>query len=195
MKYDSIDYARQRLDGTVIRINGEVVYLSFRENWTYSVYNLSSKKEKNVDIRKVPLDLNPIPLGYINHGNIAYYTSRRPVRRWKQGLSSDALDVRFQKDGRNLGGMMAGTLLISSGLINCVDNVYPSIQESYIEIVEGGYNSSAFSRAFALSSSPVDHKVLDLLYKNIKVGYVNQKGVELETKFEYLKEALEEAMK
>ena len=193
MKYDKADYAKERLSNTVIRINNKVVYVSHREGWNYEVYDLKSRETEVVDLRKADVDLNPVPLGYINKGGSAYYTTRRPVRRWKQGLDQEALRVIVgDNDVRH--AMVMG-LLTSTSIVDCIENKYPSINKAVTSIAKGGCSSMAFCRSFAIGNLKGKRGTYTLLYKGTGVGLVTKKGVDLSSKYSYLKESIEEVLK
>ena len=88
--YDTVEYAKSRLIETIIRLNGSPVmvlgvhgtndsinveYNDLINDGTYGIAKLSD------------CDLNPVPLGYVNHKKSSYYIMRTPMRRdWRQGL-------------------------------------------------------------------------------------------------------------
>lgn len=189
MKYDSWDYARQRLDGTVVRANGKVTYLQHIDGWIFHLRNIEDGGDiEQHDIRNVAMDLNPVPLGYVNSGTRSYYLTRQPVRRWKQGLASDSIYVIGAKDGIHVN---LGRLIVSKDLAKCINNDYPSVAKAY-HMIRHGYHDVAFHREFSLSN--LRGKRL-LNYKGKSVGYIDDDGLKLNKKFEFLKETLEEAVK
>lgn len=194
MKYDNVDYARERLSNTVVRIKKQVVYLSHHDGWSYRATDISTRKNQIVDIRKIEIDIKPIPLGYINFQGSAYYASRRPVRRWKQGLSEDAISFNYvDADGKVLDPHMRG-VISSKNLADCVNNIYPTLKEAYLKVYSGKCAGVAFSRVFAISHSSNKNNPCVLLYKGAVVGVVNYKGINLDSRYYFLKELLEEVL-
>ena len=195
MKYDDENYARERLSGTVVRIDGIAVYLQHVDGWLFRAHNLSDKKHTDVDIRKVDIDIKPIPLGYVNYQGNTYYTSRSPARRWKQGLSEDSFNVTQVKRDGKVAKARGGGMITSKELANCINNKYPSFKKAYKNVATGECTGLAFSRKFAVSSSSSPNNPYVLLYRGEKVGVVNYKGINLESKYSFLKEALLEVLK
>jgi hypothetical protein len=191
MKYETPDYAYQRLDSTVVRINKEAVYIQFLEGWHCNIIVLATKKNYKADIRKVPLDLNPIPLGYINRRNEAIYLTRKPLRKYKQGLSRDSLVVKAIGEAK-MAMRNKGDILLSPELSKCVDNIYPSLTEAFNSVEIEKAQSVAFSRVFAINRSELFQDVYELLYKNRVIGSINREGIDLESRYLFLKEMLEE---
>jgi hypothetical protein len=91
MYYTDIGYAQARLTGTIVQLkDGTPVYVNDIDlgdgiGWRVTV--LQSNKEMRVDSQQI--SLTPVPLGYVNFkGGDAVFYSRRPIREWKQGLST-----------------------------------------------------------------------------------------------------------
>jgi hypothetical protein len=191
MKYD-VHYAKQRLNNTIVRLGKKVVHLTSIGGWEYRALNLYTRKSETIQLNQADLNLNPIPLGYVNYKGNAYYLSRKPVRKWKQGLSLDSVHIREEK---NKGFISKSDIMHSRSLVDCVNNKYPSLSQAFHAVYSGAVTSSAFGRTFSLR---YDHKgkglSLVLLYKEQKIGYVANDGIELNTNFEFLKEALQEAI-
>jgi len=189
MKYTDSDYARQRLNSTVVRIGEDPIYLISEGGWEYRAIRLKDGKDSTINIRKVDLNLNPVPLGYVNYGQEAYYLSRKPVRRWKQGLGEESLSVISHMAKKAI--IPRGGIIASPALAYCIENKYPSIQKCYKKINSGLVNSMSFSRDFALGWKK---ELILLYYKGKEIGLFSKNGLNLNKNYSFLKEALEEAI-
>lgn len=193
MIYKDKYYAKARLHGTVIRVNGVVVYLQYVDDWTYSCTDLAKSTSKNIDLSKAEVDLTPLPLGFVNKRGCSYYLSRSPVRRWKQGLSNESLkttEVPLDEEVRARVGL---GLLTSREIVACISNKYPTLLEAYKKVSEGRCSAMAFHRRFAITRNKGD--MCDLWYKTKPVGTISRNGVRLISKYSYLKEMIEEILK
>lgn len=88
--YDTVEYARSRLVETIIRLKGSPVMVlgvsgkdsditvEYNDLLNDGVYGMAALSD---------CDLNPVPLGYVNHKRSSHYIMRTPMRRdWRQGL-------------------------------------------------------------------------------------------------------------
>lgn len=90
--YKNENYANQRLVKTIVRYEQKAVIVEGIVNGMALISYLSNGKKDNV--RYETLDLDPVPLGFINSGGSVSYACRRPMRRdWRQGLRKDNLLV------------------------------------------------------------------------------------------------------
>lgn len=177
-------YARQAFANCLIRIGESPVWIGDFNGWSTSFYYpLNSKKTFIEDIREVKhlLNIEPVPLGYVNHKNGASYVRRAGARQWKQGLNRD-----------NLRGPVInkGVLLKSKELARTIKGKFPSYDEAY-NIYSRTGKSRAFSREWALTSGLLEP---DLCYKDMRVGIGTIKGPKLLPEFEYLTESLMETI-
>lgn len=181
--FDTPRYARQALANCLVRIGEVPVWIGdigddFNTTFTYLT---NGRKSEIPDIRKVEdLNIEPVPLGYINLRSKAVYLRRIPRRRWKQGLSSESLDKRI-----------GTTAICSRSMANCITGRYPSLEKALSRVKEG-LLSSAFDRDWAISTGVVNP---DLRYKGTVVGIINNEGLPtLSLDNQYLHECLEGVM-
>lgn len=180
MYEDNLDYARGRLEGTVVMLFGEPIEVKeidydgavrvrrLKDPDEYFYCNLSD------------LDLvGQNKLGYVNYGPGAYYLMRKPLRNdWRQGLRMS--NVCFQGEegfGRFPFNELRDTILGN----------YPSFVEASGRINSGPCYRVAFSRCFALGDGN------KIYYKQRLVGSYD-KIVTLFEHFKYLTEHLEEIL-
>lgn len=176
-RYDNYGDAEQQLHLSVVMTSDGPVYLRWIEDWTYTVYYLSSGIREEQDIREIGLTFAPMNLGYINYNSSLFYLKRDPKRMWKAGITED--------NTRALGGWFDKDVMRSYDLYQTIMNIYPSIQECYdIAIATGG--AKAFHRDFAFLGKSV-------VYKGETIGDILPDGsLNIHSEFEFVKEQLEE---
>lgn len=218
MYEDDLKYAKQRLEGTIVRIGEEPVVVDYvgvgapqkrrRDpvqaapmafDWEAmpqpmafakapveglveaSVTYLKDKSTEGVTLDK--LNLEPVPLGYLNYKNQVYYMARKPMRNdWRQGLRTANMafigaegfyDIPFTE------------------FRNTVLDIYPTVVEIKDRIKRKIGTAMSFSRDFALSSRPDGDDFLH--YRGKVVGSMNMLPV-LQENFKYLTEYLQEVL-
>lgn len=186
MYSNDYEYARTRLEGTIVRElkTGEPVYVhSISQEGVCSVAYLKSGELGIADshIHLDDINCKPVPLGYVNTQARATYLMRMPLRRdWKQGLRA----ANCLSSGRNVFN------ICNKALRNCIKNEYPSFKEVVAEMVESQHKRTqikAFHRYWAVSSNGT------LLYRNLQeVGVISKGKPKLKAEFDYLKESLSE---
>lgn len=139
-------------------------------------------------------DFKPVRLGYVNHRGFALYIFRRPVRRFKQGLSSENMGyvrtdakmnldrdglLRFRSASEDVMGLQA------KGIYNTINNVYPSLKDA-ISMFEDQAYEVAFDRQFSI------FRDMSILYKGKLVGVYDTYHdlIKFKPGFEYLEKAL-----
>jgi hypothetical protein len=157
--YTNQVYAAGRLEGTVVNtVDGEPVYIENVKEDEYVIRSLSLLQLKRVKPNQI--DLTPVKLGWCNVDGTAYYLSRVPVRKWKQGLHPENIAV----DGVHKFGASLPFELVSLGLHNTIKGVYPSYQG----LVKNGvpHKKAAFHRSWAMDYNK------SLWYKGRIVGSI-----------------------
>jgi len=188
-RYDNENDAYQQLNRTVVPTKSGILYyiraISIND-WLWKVLALGDLAEnaETIDIRELGITFSPLQLGYCNHEDNASYLVRRPVRMWKQGLSSDHIKAKS-------GWIMDG-LMHREELNNMLLNSYPSLPDCY-EWVRNIVGSKAFNRDFALATS--NYPKISLEYKGEIIGILNDNGdFEIDDEFFFVKEQLEEIL-
>jgi hypothetical protein len=186
MYSNDYEYARTRLEGTIVRElkTGEPVYVhSISQEGVCLVAYLKNGDLGLADshIHLDDINCKPVPLGYVNTHTRATYLMRMPLRRdWKQGLRA----ANCLSSGRNVFN------ICNKALRNCIKNEYPSFKEVVAELIgtqHRGMKIKAFHRHWAISSNGL------LLYRNLQeVGIISRGKPLLKTQFNYLKESLSE---
>lgn len=184
MYYESEEDVRLRLSKSVVRLGEQPVYVEGTLSKDRVVICLLEEGDrKECDIKD--LNLLPVPLGYIQTRAGAVYASRRPVRRYKQGLNDEnmvALDV-FTKAPVRLP-------VTSKEVCRTILGKYPPVGEAFQQVREGKL-IVPFSREWAVANYKEE---LCVMYKGNVVGYVGDDNVMLSPDKYFLKESLMEAL-
>ena len=134
------------------------------------------------------LNLEPVPLGYVNQSRACTYTARIPARHWRQGLRANLLHFSGRYSKR--------VNLNSPNLVNTILNNYPTMSDCFEAILNEEVLEKAFSRNFALGKLSLTRQ--SLLHKTIPVGeieYVNGGfSHHFASGYSYLQEAYQEAV-
>lgn len=180
--YADADYANSRLSETVV-LNKRTTKLFY----VRYVSSMSSVNGYEVDtsedriVRLADLDLMPLPLGYTNTSHGAFYLTRTPCRRFKQGSNWSNLRL-VGYPGR--ASRSSYKLLLQPVFCN-----YPSIEEA-LSLCEDTIASVAISRNFCVSANGL------LMYKgHVKtpVGRVNLDNaqIKLDQDYSYLNDVFD----
>lgn len=163
MYHDDLEYASKRLTGTLVRLaNGEPFYITstFRAAGGAIAHEGTNLQTGDTLVALLDtLDLEPVPLGFVNITKKMVFTCRKPMRRdWHQGLSHNSLATC---------GVIRPDQVQLSWLLQPIRNQYPSFKRAIEDIK--GRASIAFSRDFGLDSFP---EGLTLRYRNQTVGKI-----------------------
>lgn len=145
MYEDDIEYASRRLNNTLVRIQatGNPYYITrtfFGDNGLITHHGTDLETRHDVHVLHKDLNLEPVPLGFVNTADKMVYVLRKPMRRdWKQGLSHNSM--------MTCGAIHAQDVNMS-WLVQPILKQYPSFQKA-LEILRTS-RSSAFSRDFGV---------------------------------------------
>lgn len=187
----SLGDLRMMFDGTLVRHNGEPVFIHHvADDKKAECLFIGNQEYKYITILDKGFDFTPVSLGYVNVRGQSIYASRNPLRRYKQGLSPECLNIfatgeDFDSEERYTDAQKQVKSLKSKCLYNTVKRVFPSL-EDVIASFEDKVRMAAFDRQFALRYDGI------LKYRNNKVGRVdlNNGNVFLNKGKEYLISAL-----
>jgi len=166
--YKNAEYAANRLAGTIVRriIGNQHIPIAIANiaNSKVAYTTLADNIPDVCDLKE--LDLDPVPLGYINNQKIATYWARKPMRQdWRQGLRAANVvclsHPHAEWGGNNLKQIAA-----------CIDGVYPTFKQCLGKVKRNpeAKGSIAFSRDFAIDGGGA------LMYKSIVVGGIDDNG-------------------
>lgn len=173
--YKDVPYAISRLVGTIVRYKGEPVEVIGKDDPHVRIQYLMSKRKDWIDVRR--LDINPVPLGYLNSDEFGCtYLSRIPMRSdWRQGLRQKAIKVSngllFDAFDRK---DVAKTIL----------NIYPHLKDA--RNMCDDVRRVAFAREWCIGSKDT------IWYKEKEVGKYMHDRIALKPEYFYLEEKLME---
>lgn len=179
--YDTVGYARSRLEGTIIRYGEEPIMVQEVRGVGRAIYIIGVilATGQMTEALLKDCDLTPVPLGYVNMGERAFYTMRMPMRRdWRQGLRFlNLIDV----EGRQFNGNSY------EPFVNTIKGEYPSFLEA---VEDSTYNiSRAFHRDFAIENDG------NILYKGMfNVAKWDRDSHTFSISKEWIRESLDEAV-
>jgi len=186
MYEDDLDYAIRRLNNTLVRkANGDPFYIS-RTMWDgagvmiHIGTNLASGETETVAHKDI--DLEPVPLGFVNTSADMVFVARKPMRRdWRQGLSHNSMVTYGRLNPQEINMRL---------LVQPILKQYPSFERA-LQALSGKKRSIAFSREFGLCKH--DDKIT-LQYRQHEVGVVENKQPILAPNKTFLQQHLSEAM-
>lgn len=175
LKFDTFEDVRLRLHRTICMYKGHPYYVSNErinppstEVWLYPVdyrnYNQDEldKIKIKVDHHDPDFETRSPPLGYAFYRNRAYYVSRIPDRRQRQGLSPESLRV----DPSEIDNI---SLFTSKSIEDCILGRHKSPEEAVIMIETNQAKSVPIHRHMAIGKIQNNH-VLGLYYRNRLIG-------------------------
>lgn len=179
--YDTVDYAKQKLVGTVVRLNnGEPIHILDVVNKMLVVFVKNNYDEHTKTTEFKNIDISSPPLGFINTHKGAFFISRIPKRNdWRQG-------VRPENCSKVAVSALGGGGLTTNEIMSAI--VGPKEQPFWKAIEEAkglGGLSLAIHRHWAITN-------LNIYYKWDKVGsykeatneiYFNKDYAYLESRF------------
>lgn len=186
--YDNVEYASQRLEGTIVSFKGKPVRIDrclLYKTRIFAEFRSLNNPEKYEKVPLEELDLTPIKLGFVNTKYGVCYLGRIPLRKdWKQGTRTQnmrimwgGIDIRWVSD---------------KDLYRTIVGKYPSFNTALEETVNTGLGI-AFHKHFALMQ---EKDGVFLLYKFLgKVGDIVNNKPQLFDNYQFLNESLEQAMK
>jgi len=186
----SVEDAQMRLTGCVVRYKDDPVYIhSVNHSEARGIYAslsiLGTDDQVRRGVNDPEWDYRPIPTGYMNYGHNAFYITRIPIRKWKQGLHADNV-VSLPGTRRVM------DLVRTEEFKSVVKNLYPTFDDIN-KMVRLGMKGGAFHRKFCLRRG-MYAKVPMLEYMGEVVGMVQDGKPELLPQFLFLTEELQEAV-
>lgn len=193
MRYETQRDVELRLRHSVVMHKSQpVVVMDVRDENTLLVQYILSGDHDVVPLQELDLAPSSAPLGYVLADEDVYLAMRKPVRKFKQGLTQDNLLVRpvLQKRAE-----MAPRRLLSytsPHLAKTMVNDFPSVEKAFQAVRNGRSRIMPFSRDWAVADHDDD---LCLAFRGEVVGFVGDNNVKLLPERFYLKESLEACLK
>lgn len=140
--------------------------------------------EDDIKLSDPKLQYKTLNLGYVDLGHYATYLKRIPVRRYKQGLCRENVNL---SPGPSGGRPDWAATLKSKGFREMLHNQYPTISEAYKRLKEDeDVYSVAIHRKFAIARDKFRGDFV-LNYRGQRVGFGDGAFV-LPDEFQYLRE-------
>ena len=196
--YDTAAEAERRLMGTIVGFDGRPVQVDhvrtrdggveigvkefpFRDRDELTFYPQDDKRFKR---------FSTVPLGFINFfsrqgGNNAAFAERQPVRRTKQGLSSESFLCTTLTGWR----YSWAEVFQSDAFNEMVQGIYPTLDEAHEHLIPG--SAIGISRTFAVKMTESGYRVL--YHKREEIGLFVRGTLNLRPDRQYLMETIIEA--
>lgn len=199
-RFYDVHGAKQRVDNSVIRYEGNPIYVNEARARNPERYRtggaielscnvLKTGNALTIDAEDLLIDISSPPIGYLNNPTSwSQYLVRVPHRRWKSGVSTRNIIAHSVSRGAS---HISNSQLRSLEMHNTILNLYPSIDEAkeFLDRIstEHGLNlSRAFSRHVAIGR--VNSNAYKVEYKGIEVGKLMKNSLILNKNYEYLEE-------
>lgn len=168
----SVDDLRTMYQQSYVIYKNKPVFIKEVENtFTFHVFDLVS--QRNVALKIAEYEDLKAPtrhLGCVNVEGDVIYLSRRPVRRYRVGVSRESL-VYKSLEGCMIGNNDAVRRVVTFTAPELVDTAfarYPTIKEAFDRVNSGVARSVAFDRQFSLDNRGC------VFYKTMEVGKVKR---------------------
>lgn len=140
--YDDVDYARARLNGTMVSYKGEPAFVDNVRDLDNVVISVWPRNGDFISVSVDDLDLTPPQLGFMNLQESCHYVTRMPMRQWKQGFRPNQAETygppaRLPHSSHHF-------------FINLYKGIYPSYEECMETVCCEEAKSKAFSRHFGI---------------------------------------------
>lgn len=186
--YDTAEYARSRLIETVIRHGNKPVMVydvgvhSLTNKIIIKYQDIMNSDEVMLEDEIDNFNLDPVPLGYVNWKNYAYYLTRMPMRKdWRQGLrllnivlpDGDRPPVPLKTVGETIMGNFPS-------FKSCLDKLNS----------KKTIKAMAFCRDFSVSTQEIQYKGM------FPIGKVDMENgnIHINDGMSWIREALDEAL-
>lgn len=181
--WDNVRDAGNNLGGTIIRYDGELVYVSdvYGEDndIRMNINNLLNNSTSEVHLNDPLLNFKPVPLGYAFYNGHAVFLARVPKRRWKTGLDRNNVVMIDQEFTMRPFSLNSRT---HEALDRCVKGLYDTVESAKKKLATGDIRSIPVSRHFALSHMDASR----LLYMGTTVGTMEDNRPVFTENFSYL---------
>ncbi len=200
--YENLDEVTFRLNGSVVRYDGDPVYVQGCENHNDGIIRLNistipldgTEKVTRKMINSPKFDkFRPIPLGnlnYVHGGALAVQRLERiPARTHTQGLTSRATSIQPVANSNNLLGTRIdfNAAIRNEGFVEMCKNIYPTLDE----FLKTDITECAIHADYTVVKSG-NTGMSYIYHKFDKVGILStRREVLLFPKFGYLKEAMD----
>ena len=174
------NHAKMYLYHSIIRMGPIPIYVFDVNNDRIITYcKLRTRQEqKTIELYDPKINMVPVSLGFVNWKNVVYCITRRPVRKWRVGLTGEN---SYTYQYPNIHVIRSSSLFFTKALEDTIMGNFPSYQN----VLDKKTLKKAFSRRFAIIND-------EIYYNMLKVPIGNTRPYVLYRPFEYLKQILEE---
>lgn len=167
VRYNNTDDAVMRLDQSILKYKDEYWYCRISSGVAYlydlALYSMLDaghkiKETHVVNFNDEELDIRSVTIGYINTDSGAYYVTRPPFRKQKQGTST--VNCYIAPVGTMAFSQIQPQTLFSRHVKDALQGKYPSLKGCMKHMMGGAaqVSSMAFSKDFAIKK--VGHEFL-----------------------------------
>lgn len=193
MKYESADDVRLRLQKSIVCHRGMPIMVDevLSKN-TVKVTRLKDREEYTVNVEDLDLSPSSIPLGFVQvDKNTVAMVSRKPVRKYKQGLTAENVVIipvfsKIEREGR------LNIPITSRQMLKTLHGEFPDIGDAFGKVRSGESRIQAFKKDWAIANDDGD---LCLIHRGEIVGFATDTSIRLLPERAYLKEVLESCLK
>ena len=133
-----VHQAARYLNHSIIRVDDEpVTVIGINEDREEIIYvPLGGSRDKSINLDSSKVDLNPVPLGFINYSandgtpvSYATYAMRAPQRNWNIGLTVESLSFSDIIEPGVIHGSRhyLRNIINSEALCNTIKGIYPTL--------------------------------------------------------------------
>lgn len=190
MRYESGDDVKLRLQRSVVCLKGQPVHVDEVADAKHvMVTKILSGEQEMVLVAELDLDPSHLPLGYVMADGKVYMTSRKPCRKYKQGLTSENFHVKEVLSKEVVKARPRPELAPhSKAVARTMTGQFPDVGTAFQRVRAGQSKVMPFSREWAVGDEGGE---LCIIYRGEVVGYVTANSVKLLPEKFYLKESLE----
>lgn len=189
MRYESTRDVELRLRHSVVLFERKpVIVMDVQDVENVVVQDILSGDDKRAKVAELDLQPSHAPLGYVMTPHGVYMAMRKPVRKYKQGLTQDNLIVKgvLQKRGEDV--PRRPVHFSSIELAKTMIGDFPDIGKAFQAVRSGDKKIVPFSRDWAVADHEDD---LSIVFRGEVVGYATDNSVKLLPERFYLRESLE----
>lgn len=184
--WDNQEDARMRIADCIVKFGGYPVLVeNVNADLEVRYRRLPLRDRDSAHLTDPGWDWSPVSTGFLNHGDKAIWSTRLPVRKWKQGLHHT--NVMFSPNVE-----VALELLESEAFYRTMTGQYPQFEAVMKKVMDKVLKSAAFDRHYAIDRSGLGLPYL--LHRGNKVGWLEGDTLKLGDGYEYLREEVNEAI-
>ncbi len=190
MRYESTRDVELRLRHSVVMYQGRpVMVMQVEDIDQVVVEDILQGESKRVKVSELDLQPSSAPLGYIIHEQGVFMAMRKPVRKFKQGLTQENMIVKPVTLGRRTEALRRSPIHFGGKEIaRTMIGSFPDIGKAFQDVRSGRKEIVPFSRDWAVADHEGD---LSIAFRGEVVGYATDNSVKLLPERFYLKESLE----